>query len=394
MKKIVSKKEYEMSPVEKYLAGSFDMQAAHQAGRKQQASLVMDATAGYENAVNSQPYQLYDLSVHSRQRKMLLWIVAAIAATIIGVFVLGGFRSRGSNGERVANEKLTFVKQKTISVLPGVKKNQTAASRPLSHSKHDKKATLIIVNKKAVEPVRSFISLSAGIDTDNDETGALQSDSTSANEVVVMGMAGQNTQPSPNEAASTYSNSPLKKIAGVIVDKDNGLPIPGASVSLAGTKISTVTDDQGKFILSVDKGSVLVITSIGYNTLKINAPESDSLKTIALEPSQSSITEMIATGYTPKKISDKKTTVAHPTDGWEKFKSYLKENAASPDGKTGVVKLSFMVDQNGAISEIAIIKGLSAAADKKAIDLVTNGPAWTGNASGQTEQVQASIRFE
>lgn len=385
-----------MSPVKKYLGENFDMHAVHQSGGKQQASFVMDATSGYGNAGNSQPYQLYDLSGHSRQRKMLLWILAAIAATVLGIFVFGGFRSRGSNVQRLANGKVTFIKQKTISLLPLVKKNRTTASRALSHSKHDKKITPVIVNEKALEPVRSFISLSAGIDTDNGETGALQSDSTSASEMVVMGMAGQNTQPSPNEAASVYSNSPLKKIAGVIVDKDNGLPIPGASVSLAGTRISTVTDDQGKFILSVDKGSVLVITSIGYNTLKINAPESDALKTIALEPNQSSssITEMIATGYTPKKISDKKIAAAHPAGGWEKFRDYLKENAVSPDGKTGVVKLSFMVDQNGAISEIGIIKGLSPATDKKAVDLVTSGPAWTGNASGQTEQVKTSIKFD
>jgi hypothetical protein len=52
-----------------------------------------------------------------------------------------------------------------------------------------------------------------------------------------------------------------------------------------------------------------------------------------------------------------------------------------------------MIDRNGNISELAVIKGLSTLTNKKAIDLINNGPDWTGSSNGKTEQVTVRVRF-
>ncbi|MDB5111433.1 MAG: hypothetical protein JWR67_2547 [Mucilaginibacter sp.] len=89
----------------------------------------------------------------------------------------------------------------------------------------------------------------------------------------------------------------------------------------------------------------------------------------------------------------KKTTEAHPQNGWDDFEKYLKDGAVSPDGKTGTVKLSFTVNGDGTFTDIKVKSSVSDAADKKAIELVKNGPAWIGNANKQAKEVTVNVDF-
>jgi hypothetical protein len=188
-----------------------------------------------------------------------------------------------------------------------------------------------------------------------------------------------------------------QSISGRVIAKDDGLPIQGASVKIAGTNKATQTDADGRFHLKGDTSrSKLVIAGIGYQTRQVSSNNRDSVKNISLEPSSSNLNEVVVTGYTSvNKDADEETTVvnAHPVDGWAELKKYLKTNAVSPDHQIGVVKLSFIVDRLGGISTIRVIKGISPATDKKAISLVRNGPGWTGNSTKQPEMVTLRIRF-
>jgi hypothetical protein len=136
-------------------------------------------------------------------------------------------------------------------------------------------------------------------------------------------------------------------------------------------------------------------------------------ETQSADSASSTLDEMVVMGVTSakktKKITanttpaaaEQKTLIkpkannanALPQVGWEGFNKYLKDNAVSPDGKTGVVKLSFTVAQDGIISDIKVLKGLSPDADKKAIDLINAGPDWSGNAAAQAETVKVKIKF-
>lgn len=85
---------------------------------------------------------------------------------------------------------------------------------------------------------------------------------------------------------------------------------------------------------------------------------------------------------------------AHPQIGWDGFGKYVNDNAISPDGKTGVVKLSFVVNANGSLSGFKIDKSLSDAADKAAIDIVKTGPSWAyAAANSQSKVVTVNVNF-
>jgi hypothetical protein len=228
--------------------------------------------------------------------------------------------------------------------------------------------------------------------------GAADNNSPVTNPAKDMIIQGKTIAPKSLQQISTVDKnyaSSKKVINGQVVSKDDGLPIPGATVRVKGTTTGVVTDVNGRFTLPADNnGSSLVIGFIGYQTQEVNAVTRDSMKTISLQPNNSSLAEVVVTNYNPKSNAEEPAvTNAHPKAGWSSFRKYLKENAHSPDGKTGVVKLSFTVDNNGAISNITIKKGISQATDQAAIDLVADGPDWAGNTNGKPETVSLKVKF-
>jgi len=93
---------------------------------------------------------------------------------------------------------------------------------------------------------------------------------------------------------------------------------------------------------------------------------------------------------------------ALPADGWTSYNNYLSTSlqypvAADTSGITGTVQLRFTVDQNGAVSNIVVIKGLGYGCDQEAIRLVENGPSWTPAQSGGSpseSQSEITVTFQ
>jgi outer membrane biosynthesis protein TonB len=113
----------------------------------------------------------------------------------------------------------------------------------------------------------------------------------------------------------------------------------------------------------------------------------DSSKTTApIEAEATPLDEMAVMNMTSQ--GDKAASSsgkAHPQNGWNNFLRYLKEKAISPDGKTGMVKISFTINTEGACSEFKIKQGLTDVANQKAIELLKNGPAWIDAGDGPAE---------
>jgi hypothetical protein len=445
------KKETDILLIRKYLNGELDARAMHQLERRAQDDpFLMDAIEGYEKVKNDQQLQLNQLSASLQQRithkesRIIPWRMIAIAASVLVFFTIGGLWIYNSRQPDVPNVALavkpqvkqsppatSLAKQSPPAPEPAVQDNKIASLTPPLPKKYAGIARPVIKADKAVTNSSPQADKLANANTGVEEPVNEDSDSTSLSEMVVMDMtkkskeaaqskrtdtlkesrifhqpnintalagkvAGVRVSPAEGKPMPGYFDSSLKRrIEGRIIDKMDGMPLPGVSVKVAGTNTGTLTDANGLFKLSVDSNKArLSIGFIGYQSLNVNVNKRDSLKTIAMVPSNNSLNEVVVVGYGIKKTDDEfVVTNAHPKDGWSSFRKYLKENAKSPDGKTGIIKLSFMVDRYGSVSEITIIKGLSPATNQKAIDLVSDGPDWAGNSGGQTGQVTVRIKF-
>ena len=86
-------------------------------------------------------------------------------------------------------------------------------------------------------------------------------------------------------------------VSGTVVDGGSGDPLIGASVLVEGTTRGTVTDLDGRFSLSVPKGSKLVIGSIGFKDYSFLASGNTKDIRISLEVSSEFLEEVVVVGY-------------------------------------------------------------------------------------------------
>jgi len=89
------------------------------------------------------------------------------------------------------------------------------------------------------------------------------------------------------------------KIGGTVTD-DAKQPLPGVTVLLKGTTKGTVTDVNGRFLFTVEKGDVLTIKFLGYVTQEVTVGDQTNLN-IALVSDSKSLNEVVVTALGVKK---------------------------------------------------------------------------------------------
>jgi len=86
----------------------------------------------------------------------------------------------------------------------------------------------------------------------------------------------------------------ITQITGKITDA-TGVPVPGATVRIKGTKGGTTTDLQGVFSVKATPSTVLLISGIGYETKEVKVGSSSTV-TIQLATDSKSLSEVVVTG--------------------------------------------------------------------------------------------------
>ncbi len=103
--------------------------------------------------------------------------------------------------------------------------------------------------------------------------------------------------------SKTIISQPPQSISGVVTD-DNNQPLPGVSVyDKNNRQHGTVTDINGKYSLTVEQGTTLVFSFVGFTTQEAAAGPSATLN-IKLEPQANILNEVVAIGYQSIRKSD------------------------------------------------------------------------------------------
>tara|TARA_R110002050_G_scaffold63313_3_gene138436 strand:- start:510 stop:3779 length:3270 start_codon:yes stop_codon:yes gene_type:complete len=91
-------------------------------------------------------------------------------------------------------------------------------------------------------------------------------------------------------------------ITGVVTD-ENGMPIPGVTVSVPGTSIGTATDLDGKYTLTVAENASVIFSFIGFESQTVNVANRSTIN-ITLKEDTQSLDEVVVVGYgTQEKVN-------------------------------------------------------------------------------------------
>ena len=149
----------------------------------------------------------------------------------------------------------------------------------------------------------------------------------------------------PLSASAEFAGNPPQQsdeasvvtVQGTVLDA-TGLPLIGASVVEQGTLNGTITDIDGKFQLTVKKGAVLEVSSIGFKTVTVTAVNEAPL-TITLEEDSELLNEVVVTAL-----------------GIKREQKALSYNVQAVDGEklTAVKDANFVNSLNGKVAGVVI----------------------------------------
>ena len=96
-----------------------------------------------------------------------------------------------------------------------------------------------------------------------------------------------------NTASPNYN---ITKVYGRVISSDDGLPMPGASITVPGTTIGTLTDASGRYQITVPQGSgYLQVAYIGFATATV--PITSSNLDITLNSELVELEEVVVVAY-------------------------------------------------------------------------------------------------
>ena len=198
------------------------------------------------------------------------------------------------------------------------------------------------------------------------------------------------------------------KVKGQVIDDFNG-PVIGANVLVKGSNVGTLTDIDGNFVLETTKDAVLVFSFPGTKAKEVAVKDvlgdlkvqlySDG--TIQRPQSGSASSTPQRQSDEPQMVSDKIFTVVEVMPefpgGQGELLKFLAKTIKYPviaqeNGIQGRVTASFIIEKDGSIRDIEVIRGIDPSLDMEAVRVLSAMPKWTpGKQRGQDVAVKYTV---
>lgn len=214
--------------------------------------------------------------------------------------------------------------------------------------------------------------------------------------------------PEPVSASAMRESLADKKVSrqvvtGTVLDSEDGRGLPGVNVTIKGTNIGTVTDEEGRYQIPMDSlNDGLLFSFIGFESREA-VPGSTLNLDVTLSPDVSQLSEVVVVGYSPTKEPEELPVIemAAPAGGRKAYKQYLEKGLRYPEQALnnkieGKVTVQFTIETSGKIGEFQVLKGIGYGCDEEVIRLIKEGPAWVPtrrNKEPVKDKVKVRLRF-
>lgn len=144
-----------------------------------------------------------------------------------------------------------------------------------------------------------------------------------------------------------------KKISGTVTDEQDGAPLIGATVLVAGTTNGTVTDLDGKYTIEAKKGQTLRFTYTGYATKELVVGDAAVID-MALESEATALDEVVVTALGIKEDKKKLSYSVQEVKGDQLYNTGRDNFLVSLQGRVAGLNMTPSSGQAGASVSIQL----------------------------------------
>jgi TonB-linked SusC/RagA family outer membrane protein len=180
-------------------------------------------------------------------------------------------------------------------------------------------------------------------------------------------------------SASTYAQ--VQTVTGQVKD-ETGAPLPGAVVSVKGSRTAVSTGDNGSFTLKVPAGATLVISHVGFAPKEILATPGTDMS-ISLTRVAGQLDEIVVTALGVKKSEKALSYAVSTVKGSELTEARTVNIANSLEGKVAGLNISTPATGPGGSSRIVIRGSGSMTGDNQPLIVMDGIPMNNENINNQ-----------
>lgn len=141
-------------------------------------------------------------------------------------------------------------------------------------------------------------------------------------------------------------------VSGTVTDQQSSKGIPNVSVTVKGTNVATITDNNGGYRITAPSTATLVFSSVGYGTVEVAIAGKTTVDAI-MTPTNASLSEVVVIGYGTARKRDLTGSVASV-----QAKDFNKGVVTNPDqllvGKVSGLQIINSSGQPGAVTIVKI----------------------------------------
>ena len=411
----------------KYLKGELSREERHSFERDLEADpFEMDAMEGMEKS-NAGAVEEDLLSLHAtllkrlkRRRRRTIYSIAATVASIlvVGTIFMNIYQLNPDAAKETSSGDETFLYEEPATQSAAMEEEVPVKGKaPVNEEApvqkvipvqeevvmHEEKAMQVAPEKEEAETERALARKTEPVKPEYEEP-VLQLEE---ERVTAMEAQPQRSRKKgrAQEAPIPYS---IERVGGIVVSSEDMEPLPGASIMVKGSDSGMVADMEGRFTVVADQQSqtTVIASYVGMETDEYQLAGGTENR-VVMQPDMASLDEVVVVGYGVEKEVhaigavqkfqfDKEEfnySGAEPSGGIEAFKMYMEENIRFPAGDTiskrEVVVLKFIVESDGTLSEIKILRSPGDSFTEVAIRLLKEGPVWNParDESGTTDDM-------
>ncbi len=163
-----------------------------------------------------------------------------------------------------------------------------------------------------------------------------------------------------------------KEIKGAVTSKVDGLPIPGANISVKGTSNGTQTDFDGKYTLIANEGDILNFSYLGMTSIQITVGQSDTVNA-QMEEDPTQLKEVVVTALGIKKERKTLTYSAQDVKGDDLTRVRQTNPINSLSGKSAGLTISRSSSGVGGTTKV-VLRGNSSTSNNDPLYVIDGVP--------------------